>query len=94
MKLVNESLIEFLTINEKKKEPVQKEAYSIKKSADDKFEISNSKKEVVKTFFAKDLVSFLIKSGFSHINAKTTTDDLKNGDKKIKVFLANPKIFS
>ena len=93
MKLVNESLGEFLSINEKKKEPVQKEAYSIK-FKDDKFEITNSEKKIIKTFASKDLISFLIKSGFSHINAKSTTDDLKNGDKKIKVFLANPKIFS
>jgi hypothetical protein len=93
MKLVNESLGEFLNINEKKKEPEEREAYSIK-FKDDKFEITNSEKKIIKTFSSKELISFLSNSGFSSINAKSTADDLKSGDKKIKVFLANPKIFS
>jgi hypothetical protein len=91
MQLVNENLLKDL--NEKKKEPLERESYSIKKSRDDKFDISNSKKDVVKTFSSKELTSFLSKSGFSSINAKSTTDDLKSGDKKIKIFLASPKIF-
>jgi hypothetical protein len=88
-KLINESLEDILS--ESKKD--EKESYSLKKSEDKELEILNSNKESVKKGSPKEMIEFLSKFGLSHINSKSLVDDILRGDIKIKVFIANPKIF-
>ncbi|MDD5649296.1 MAG: hypothetical protein PHF86_02580 [Candidatus Nanoarchaeia archaeon] len=85
-KLIKES-IEYL--NESKKE-----SYSITKSEDNELEIKDAEKNVIKKAPGKEIINFLTQSGgMTNINAKSLVEDLIRGDIKIKLFIANPKIF-